>query len=64
MKALRLSVDLGPTLEDLLNNGDGKTPNGEFRPFPRFRAGVGAYRRLVETLGTREFGCFGRFAVN
>ena len=54
----------GPRFPSCKNNGDAKTPNGEFSPFPRFRGSDGADRRRVETLGTREFACFGRFAVN
>jgi hypothetical protein len=46
-----------------LNNGDAKTPNGEFSPFQRLRARGGAQRRQVETHGPRVFGCLERFPV-
>ena len=39
-------------------------PNGEFSPFPQFSTETAAHGRQVETHGSREFDCFGPFAVN
>jgi hypothetical protein len=51
-------------MRELLNNGDARTPNGEYRPFPGLWTRDGTYRRLTETHESRAFGWFGRFAVN
>jgi len=44
-------------------NGDAKTPNGEFSPFPGFWARDGAHRRQAETHEPRVFGCLERLPV-